>query len=71
MTIRHIVCWKLNALTPRKKAAAAAGIVAGLESLVGVVPEIRALTVGQDVAGNENWDVALIVDFDDLEALDR
>ena len=71
MTIRHIVCWKLNALTPRKKAEDAAGIVAGLEALVGVVPEIRGLTVGPDVAGNENWDVALIADFDDLEALDR
>ena len=69
MTIRHIVCWKLSALTPRKKADAAAGIVTGLESLVGVVPEIRSLTVGPDVAGNENWDVALIADFDDLEAL--
>ncbi len=71
MTIRHIVCWKLTALTPRKKAEDVAGIVAGLESLVGTVPEIRALTVGPDVAGNENWDVALIADFDDLEALDR
>ena len=71
MTIRHIVCWKLSALTPRKKAADAAGIVAGLEALVGVVPEIRALTVGPDVAGDENWDVALIADFDDLEALER
>ena len=71
MTIRHIVCWKLNALTPRKKADDAAGIAAGLNALVGVVPEIRALTVGPDVAGNENWDVALIADFDDLEALER
>jgi hypothetical protein len=71
MTIRHIVCWKLTALTPRKKAEDAAGIVAGLEALVGVVPEIRALTVGPDVAGEENWDVALIADFDDLAALDR
>ena len=71
MTIRHIVCWKLNALTPRKKAEDAAEIAAGLQALVGVVPEIRALTVGPDVAGDENWDVALIADFDDLEALNR
>ncbi|MDJ0348877.1 Dabb family protein [Cryobacterium sp. PH29-G1] len=71
MTIRHIVCWKLTALTPRKKADDAAAIAAGLEALVGVVPEIRALTVGPDVAGDENWDVALIADFDDLAALDR
>ena len=71
MTIRHIVCWKLNALTPRKKADDAAEIAAGLQGLVGIVPEIRALTVGPDVAGNENWDVALIADFDDLEALGR
>ncbi|WP_104083080.1 Dabb family protein [Cryobacterium sp. Y11] len=71
MTIRHIVCWKLNALTPRKKADDAAAIAAGLQALVGVVPEIRVLTVGPDVAGDENWDVALIADFDDLEALGR
>ena len=70
MTIRHIVCWKLSALTPRKKSDDAAGIVTGLEALVGVVPEIRALTVGPDVAGNENWDVALIADFDDLASLE-
>jgi hypothetical protein len=71
MTIRHIVFWKLSALTPRKKAADAAEIVASLEALVGVVPEIRALTVGPDVAGDDNWDVALILDVDDLEALER
>ena len=71
MTIRHIVCWKLSALTPRKKADDAAGIASRLEALVGIVPEIRALTVGPDVAGEENWDVALIADFDDLEALNR
>ncbi|MFC5928004.1 Dabb family protein [Cryobacterium melibiosiphilum] len=71
MTIRHIVCWKLSAVTPRKKAADAAEITSGLEALVGVVPEILALTVGPDVAGDENWDVALIADFDDLEALAR
>jgi hypothetical protein len=71
MTIRHIVFWKLNALTPRKKAADAAEIATSLEALVGVVPEIRALTVGPDVAGDENWDVALILDVDDLDALER
>lgn len=71
MTIRHIVFWKLSAVTPRKKADDAEGVVSRLEALVGVVPEIRALTVGPDVAGDENWDMALIVDVDDLDALGR
>jgi len=71
MTIRHIVFWKLSAVTPRKKAEDAAGVVSRLEALVGVIPEIRSLTVGADVGGDENWDMALSMDVDDLEALNR
>ncbi|MDH6235629.1 Dabb family protein [Cryobacterium sp. CG_9.6] len=71
MTIRHIVCWQLAATDPAEKAQAAAGVSQGLQALLGVVPEIRALTVGPDVAGGANWDLALIVDFDDFDALAR
>lgn len=69
MTIRHIVSWQLAATDPAEKAEHAAGIASRLESLVGVIDEIRALRVGTDVAGGGNWDVVLIADFDDLDAV--
>ncbi|TFC80277.1 Dabb family protein [Cryobacterium cheniae] len=69
--IRHIVSWQLAASDPEEKAAAAAGIADRLEGLVGVVDEIRSLRVGFDVAGGTNWDVVLIADFDDLDAVSR
>ncbi|TFD41400.1 Dabb family protein [Cryobacterium sp. TMT1-2-1] len=71
MRIRHVVSWRLAATDPAEKAEHAARIIAGLESLVGVVDEIRSLTVGADVAGGDNWDVVLIADFDDMEAVAR
>jgi len=71
MTIRHVVSWRLAATDPAEKADHAARIAAALESLVGVIDEIRSLTVGADVAGGDNWDVVLIADFDDLDAVAR
>ena len=69
--IRHIVSWQLAAADRAEKATAAAGIQVRLDALVGVVEEIRSLQVGFDVAGGDNWDVVLIADFDDLEAVVR
>lgn len=69
--IRHVVSWKLAATESADKASDAAGIIERLRSLVGVVPEIRRLEVGADVAGGANWDVVLIADFDDLDAVGR
>jgi len=69
--IRHVVSWRLAAAEPAARAADAAAIVERLESLVGVVPEIRTLQVGTDVVGNPNWDVVLIADYEDLDALAR
>ncbi|TFC27091.1 Dabb family protein [Cryobacterium sp. TMT2-18-3] len=69
--IRHIVSWQLAPADPAQKAAAAAGIAVRLEGLVGVVDEIRSLQVDFDVAGGTNWDVVLIADFDDLDAVNR
>lgn len=71
MTIRHVVSWQLASADAAEKAMHAARIADELTSLVGVVPEIRALHVGTDVAGGGNWDVVLIADFDDLEAVAR
>ncbi len=71
MTIRHIVAWTLTATEPAEQAEHAAGIASRLNALVGVVPEIQALTVGPDMLGGANWHVALIADFADLPALAR
>ena len=71
MTIRHIVTWTLAAADPAERAEHADGIASRLRSLVGIVPEIEALTVGPDVLGGANWHVALIADVADLPALAR
>ena len=71
MTIRHVVSWELAATDPAEKADHAAQICAGLKSLVGVITDIRSLDVGADVVGGDNWDVVLIADVDDLDALAR
>ena len=69
--IRHVVSWKLTADEPAEKADHATGIIERLQSLVGVVSEIRTLSAAADVAGGSNWDVVLIADFDDLAAVER
>ncbi len=71
MTVRHVVSWQLASSDPVTKAQHADTIVAGLGSLVGVVDDIRTLHAGTDIAGGDNWDVVLIADFDDLEAVGR
>ena len=54
---------------PRPAPPQATEIAGALNALDGVVPQIRAIKVGADVLGNGNWDVALVADFDALEAL--
>ena len=71
MTIRHVVSWQLAATDPAAKAESAATIRTLLHSLVGVVDDIRSLQVGTDVVGGGNWDVALVADFDDVDAVGR
>lgn len=71
MTLRHVVSWRLAAEDAPTKAGHAAAIVSGLRSLVGVVDDIRSLDAGTDIAGGGNWDVVLIADFDDLDAVAR
>ena len=71
--IRHIVMWKLLPTAEGRNAHENAGLMrTGLEGLVGVVPEIRSLTVNFNVLNNDsNWDVVLVSEFDDLAALAR
>jgi hypothetical protein len=71
MTIRHVVSWQLAAADPAVKAAQASRMTAELGALVGVVDDIRSLEIGADVLGGGNWDIALVAEFDDLDALAR
>ncbi|MCU1636527.1 MAG: stress responsive alpha-beta barrel protein [Cryobacterium sp.] len=71
MTIRHVVSWQLSSVDPGEKAENAAKIAAALTSLRGVIDGVQSIETGTDVVGGENWDVVLIADFDDRDALDR
>lgn len=72
MTIRHVVVWSVTGDDDRARAENAHGIAERLRSLEGVVPSIRALSAGPNVAYAEvNADVALVADFDDVAGLDE
>ncbi|MFF1877048.1 Dabb family protein [Leifsonia sp. NPDC058230] len=72
MTIRHVVSWKLATTDPAERTEQAAAIKRGLESLPPSIPEILALEVGVNVlAPGANFDVVLISDFEDADALAR
>jgi len=70
MTLRHIVAWKLASDDADERAAQARKIADDLGALRGVVPSIIDITVGPDVVGGGNWDVALVADFADQAGLD-
>ncbi|MGN6425627.1 Dabb family protein [uncultured Leifsonia sp.] len=72
MTIRHVVSWKLATTDETERAEQAARIKAGLESLPAEIPEILSLEVGVNaLLPGDNFDVVLISDFADADALDR
>jgi hypothetical protein len=66
--IRHIVCWTLK---EENKAANAAEIKQRLEMLRGQIPGLLHLEVGINAKDTppDNWDVALLCDFESLAAL--
>lgn len=69
--IRHVVSWKLAEEDETVRAEQAAEVVRRLTGLMGVVPELRAVSAGVNVAHPDvNWDVTLIADVDSLEALE-
>ena len=70
--IRHIVCWKLTATDADTKSAHADEIARLMNELPALIPEVRALQVGKNTLYPEvNWDVVLVADFDDADALER
>lgn len=69
--LRHVVSWKLTAEDARTRLAQIETITAALQSLPALVPSIRSLMVGSNVAYPEsNWDLVLIADYDDLDGLE-
>ena len=68
--LRHIITWKLAAENTAKKLEDSATIAAALQGLVPLIPEIRSLTVASNVVSlGTNWDLVLVADYDDEEAL--
>lgn len=70
--IRHIVSWKLAADDASVRTEQAAEVARRLNALVGVVPQLRALSAGANIAyPDSNWDVTLVADFDSIAALEE
>jgi quinol monooxygenase YgiN len=69
--IRHIVLWKLRAVDAATRSADVSTIVAALSALPALIPEIKALAVGSNVADHaSNWDLGLVVDYANMADLD-
>ena len=72
MSIRHIVLWKLAADDADARALHAEQIEEGLLGLRAVIDEIEHLEIGRNVVSPQtNWDVALVSQFADADALER
>lgn len=71
--IRHVVMWTVrDEADGLDKEGISAKICADLSALKGKIPEIKALSVGASVThGDMHYDVCLIVDVADLDALKR
>jgi hypothetical protein len=72
VSIRHIVLWKLAAEDADTRALHTEQIAERLLALPAVIDAIQRLEVGPNVAyPATNWDVALVAEFADAEALER
>lgn len=72
MTIRHVVTWKLAAEDAGTRREQAEEIARRLNALHGVVPQLRSISAGANVAFPEaNWDVTLVADFDSVSAIEE
>ncbi|MCI1017303.1 Dabb family protein [Microbacterium sp. C5A9] len=70
--IRHVVSWKLAAEDAGERAEQAAEVARRLNALDGVVPQLRSISAGANVAyPDANWDVTLVADVDSLAALEE
>ena len=65
--IRHIVVWKFRAGEEENMKK----FLSGLQSLDGVIPEIKSMQIGVNCKEGNNFDACLIADFEDFDALER
>lgn len=69
--LKHIVLMKLAADGTGERQAQSAQLSAALAALPAHIPEIRGLTVSDNVVVRPgNWDLALVVEVDDAAALE-
>ena len=71
--LRHVAMFKFKEDATEEQRVAARD---ALKNLMGVVPSLRAMTVGRNLEHDlydrtvyRNWDMVLVADFDDLEGL--
>ncbi len=70
MSIRHVVSWKLAESDAAVRGEQAAEVARRLNALMGVIPELRAVSAGANIAHPDvNWDVTLVADVDSLDDL--
>ncbi len=68
--IRHVVSWGLEASDAAGKAEQAAFVGERLMSLPPLIPQIMHMTVGANAVDIDgNWDMVLVADYEDEEAL--
>lgn len=71
VTVRHIVSWKMNGETAEARKIQATEIAEALRALPATVPGIAAFDVRlNEFNADANWDLVLVSDHHDQEALD-
>lgn len=69
--IRHVVVWRLKGDSAEDKKSNFDTVSGDLEALVGQIPGLKTLSVALSTGPNpKNWDMCLISDHDDWDALD-
>jgi hypothetical protein len=69
--LRHIVMWKVAGDTKEARDAVRAELRARLEALPAQLEMIRRFEIGVNDLGADNYDVVLVSEFDDADALTR
>ena len=70
--LRHVVSWKLSGVDIAEVDEQVERIAADLEGLAGTIPEIISIRVVRNVVNPaQNFDAAVIADFEDVDALNR
>ena len=69
--LRHIVLMRMDAAGTEDRSVKVAKLTTALTNLVGRIGQIRSMAVENNVVDRSgNWDLALIVDFDNADDLE-